>query len=434
MNNNKSVATIENPEFINLTPLDINPLMSSCDIKVLYVGQNRNRSFITKEVATEMSKTLRGCPIVGWFRSEKDDFGDHGEQVVIDGNGIQFNCLTMPYGFVAPDAKVWFQNFEDTDEFGNTVVREYLMTTGYLWTGQFEEAKKAVLEGKGQSMELDGDTVDGHWATDQNSGLDFFIINDATFSKLCILGDDVEPCFEGASVTAPEISKTFSKGEDTFKNTLYSMMQDLKFALEGGKTPVENELEKVVEVQDETEKEVVENFEETTEEVVETPEATETIEEEAEAVETEVEDTKTVEEEAEAEVVEEAPQPATESEEYKLLSEQHEELKQQYAKLKTDFDALVEFKNTVEDKQKDALINKFYMLDDSDKADVIANKRQYTLEEIESKLAVIGYRKGISFSAEDSNKFTSATVEIDDTLTDNLPDWVKAVKEVETHM
>ena len=24
-----------------------------------------------------------------------------------------------PYGFVAPDAKIWFQKFQDTDEFGN---------------------------------------------------------------------------------------------------------------------------------------------------------------------------------------------------------------------------------------------------------------------------------------------------------------------------
>ena len=41
-----SIATIDNPEFINLQPLDINPLMSKCEIKVLYVGQNRNKLFL----------------------------------------------------------------------------------------------------------------------------------------------------------------------------------------------------------------------------------------------------------------------------------------------------------------------------------------------------------------------------------------------------
>ena len=192
----KSVATINSPEFINLKPLDINPLMSACEIKVLYVGENRNRSYITKDVATEMAKTLRGAPIVGYYKEDKEDFRDHGREVIIDDEGIKFNCKTVPYGFVAPDAKVWFQEFQDTNDFGETILREYLMTTGYLWTGQFEECKIAVeSDGKPQSMELDEETLQGHWETN-SKGMDFFIINDAIFSKLCILGDDIEPCFE----------------------------------------------------------------------------------------------------------------------------------------------------------------------------------------------------------------------------------------------
>ena len=53
----KSIATIDSPEFINLQPLDINPLMSSCEIKVLYIGENRNHSFISKEVAREIQNS-----------------------------------------------------------------------------------------------------------------------------------------------------------------------------------------------------------------------------------------------------------------------------------------------------------------------------------------------------------------------------------------
>ena len=91
---------------------------------------------------------------------------------------------------------MWFQIFEETDEFGNVETREYLMTTGYLWTGQYPECKVAA-EGGGRphSMELDNDTLDGKWARNNKTGMDFFIINDAIFSKLCILGQDVEPCF-----------------------------------------------------------------------------------------------------------------------------------------------------------------------------------------------------------------------------------------------
>ena len=46
---NKSIETIKSPEFINLEPIDINPLMSKCQIKVLYVGENRNQTFISKD-------------------------------------------------------------------------------------------------------------------------------------------------------------------------------------------------------------------------------------------------------------------------------------------------------------------------------------------------------------------------------------------------
>jgi hypothetical protein len=56
----KSIATIDSPEFINLTPLDINPLMSKCEIKVFYLGENRNHSYINEETAMEMAKSLRG--------------------------------------------------------------------------------------------------------------------------------------------------------------------------------------------------------------------------------------------------------------------------------------------------------------------------------------------------------------------------------------
>ena len=133
----KSVATIDSPEFINLQPLDLNPLMSKCEIKVLYIGANRNRTYISKEVATEIGKNLRGAPIVGYYRDTKEDFTDHGEKIVIDDEGIKFECQTFPYGFVSPDAQVWFQDFEDFDAFGNTVKHTYLMTTVYLLTGIF---------------------------------------------------------------------------------------------------------------------------------------------------------------------------------------------------------------------------------------------------------------------------------------------------------
>jgi hypothetical protein len=56
-------------------------------------------------------------------------------------------------------------------------------------------------------------------------------------SKLCVLGEDVEPCFEGAS-----ISKVQFSFEDNFKQRLFSLIEAMKEILsndEGG-TPVFN--------------------------------------------------------------------------------------------------------------------------------------------------------------------------------------------------
>lgn len=393
----QSVAVINSIEFINLKPLDLNPLMSSCEIKVLYLGENRNHSYITKDVAAEMAKTLRGSPIVGYYKEDKGDFRDHGEQVILDDEGVKFKCLTKPYGFVAPDAKVWFQDFEDTDDFGNNTTRKYLMTTGYLWTGQYEEAKLAVDEGRPQSMELDEETLDGRWSTNSNTGMDFFIINDAIFSKLCILGNDVEPCFEGSRITAPEVSATFSKVDDNFKRTLFSMMEDLKSVLGGG-NKMELEENKITE--------------ETPAVEVEETKAPEVIEENTITEEVTVEETPIVEENNSVEEVnnsteEESITETTEvevPEDYSLLKEELEELKTNYSKMEKEYNELVNFKQKIDNEKKDALIKSFYMLSDEDKKDVLENKAKYSLEEIEAKLSVICVRKKVNFDLDNTSK------------------------------
>jgi hypothetical protein len=325
------------------------------------------------------------------------------------------------------------------------------MTTGYLWTGQFEEAKLAIEEGRPQSMELDEETLDGHWSTNSKTGMEFFIINDAIFSKLCILGEDVEPCFEGARITAPEVSKQFTKMDDEFKRTLFTMMQDLKSALQGGykmeledknvetevTTAVEENVEETTEVVEEApiveeEAAPAENIEENdsieaaveenAEEVNEEESAEDTIEAEAETVEEEV----PVEEETVSEETEEVK-------DYALIEQELEELKTKYAEMETKYQELVTFKEAVDNEKKDALINSFYMLSDEDKKDVIENKEKYSLEEIEAKLSVICVRNKVNFDSEDSSKnedkvesqATTYTLESDTVAT---PAWLAALK------
>lgn len=215
-------------EFINIKPL--NPLISKCEIKVCYVSDepNRNRSVITKEVARDMANSLPGSPIVGFYNEAKGDFEEHNRIIDISNGEFKIKDTTRPYGFVDLGAKVWFQKFLDDGEFE----REYLMTEGYIWTGQYPEAQRIIDKGNNQSMELDNNFIDAHWTKDNKGNPQFFIINEAIISKLCILGEDVEPCFEGAS-----ISKLQFSFEDSFKEQLFSMMNEMKNILNEGGAP-----------------------------------------------------------------------------------------------------------------------------------------------------------------------------------------------------
>ena len=214
-------------EFINITPL--NPLISKCQIKVCYVGDepNRNRSIITKEVAKQMANSLPGCPIVGFYNEEKGDFEEHNRIIDISNGKFEIKDTTRPYGFVDLNAKVWFQKFLDD----GMNEREYMMTEGWLWTGQYPECRRILSKGNNHSMELDENTIDAHWSKDGNGEPKFFIINEAIISKLCTLGVDNEPCFEGSQIGAPVIQFAFADG---FKEQVFSMMNELKELLNKG--------------------------------------------------------------------------------------------------------------------------------------------------------------------------------------------------------
>ena len=167
--------------------------------------------------------------------------------------------------------------------------------------------------------------------------------------------------------------------------------------------------------------------EEPVEEVVESEE-----EKEEESAEEEVEAESEEEEEKEEE-----PAPAynlEEIQEYIDLSKQYEELQTSYAALEAEVTSLREFKNQADRKQKQEMINSFYMLSDEEKADVVNNIDSYSVDEIEAKLAVICVRNKVSFDLDDEeNKDNNPTVynlgsEDDDDA--GIPLWVKSVRNV----
>lgn len=269
--------------------------------------------------------------------------------------------------------------------------------------GQFEELKKVIAQGQPQSMELQEETLEGHWATDNNLGVEFFIINDAVFSKLCILGDDIEPCFEGSAVTSPEVSKNFAMDKE-FSQTLFTMMNELKDALssKGGLDMPEEFAEQT----ETTEEQSTEFVEETVEETVAEESVDYTSAEEApvdvEAENGEFEKSEEDKDDSEdssadfSENKEAEEEPASEysAEEFAALQEEIEALRAECQELR-------DFKLNVENEQKDALINSYYMLSEEDKREIMEHKSEFTLDEIKAKLAVIYVEKNVDFSTLD---------------------------------
>ena len=455
MGQRSSVATIDKPEFINVQ--SVSRYIAKCQIKVLYIGENRNNSVISKEVATKMAQTLPGCPIVGWYKEDVGDFRDHGNIIKIEENKIKMEKKTRPFGFIPPNAKVWFQFFEDTDEFGNITLREYLVTEGYLWT-QFEGGDLPIEDGgRPQSMELDEETLQGRWTIDVKRDKEFFIINDAELKSLCILGKDVEPCYEGSNIT-PTV--TFSN--ENFALELKDMLQQLQFTLnklEGGQKMAVIE-EKIADKTDETktvesqfkledEKKKEENTDkkddstskEDSSDKKEDPKNDEDQKKKDVAnnalKDDEKKDEPTKEDKSEkdskSEKKDDDEKDKKNPKDYSLLEQKYEDLMTEFTALKASYEGLVDFKNQVEDKEKDKMIASFYMLDDEDKKDVIANKSEYTLDEIESKLSVICVRKKVNFDLDkevESEKEAPAMYSLDGLKTEatQLPAWLRAVE------
>lgn len=372
-------------------------------------------------------------------------------------------------------------------------------------------------------MELDDKILDATWTKDENGKPQFFIINEAIISKLCILGDACEPCFEGAQITAP----TFSLDED-FKVKMFSMMEEIKTLLEkGGSSPVnitsyaveigdalwcrvhdylvekypdeeceycsiyrirgifEEDGQKYVLLAGKGDDTIYKlNFVIDGDNVIFGEELIEgTLEfvpvdgiknedevnefalqyaanhaeaakiEEAPVVEPEVEEPEIEEQPAEEPIVEEPEvtvveeTPATynleEIPEYVELAKEFANLEKTNGDLQAKIDGLegqiaelTAFKMSIEKKDKQAMIDSFYMLSDEDKKDVQENIDTYSLDDIEAKLSIICVRNRVNFSSEDNNTGsqkpapTTYNLQHEELENDMTPAWVAKVREV----
>lgn len=224
----------------------ISDLISKYNVRVLYLGENRNGSYFTKEVVDNMINTLGGIPVIGHYDAEKKDFLGHGDLRVIvteEGEVETKKVGPVPYGFIPLNPRTWWEKHVDKD----SVEREYLCTEAYLWTGRYDELSILKENKNNQSMELNPETSIGQW-TDMETGC-WYVFTQAEFIGLCILGQDVEPCFEGAGFTSNFALDT------SFAEKLSAMKEELQFALNDYKETEEkdDEEEEVFETDDENE-------------------------------------------------------------------------------------------------------------------------------------------------------------------------------------
>jgi len=208
----------------------VNPLFSTCKVRVLYTGKNRNMSIITKEAVDKAMPSIYNIPIVGEFMVENQDYKGHGGKLDLD--SYKFLHTTKPYGVVPESATYEWETVKQADG----TVREYLTINGcYLWTGRYEEAFSVVDKGKGQSMEIE--VTNGKWVDEEEA----YQIDDFLFSALCILGDDVEPAFENANIVG------YSLDKDSFKKEFSQMLDELKISLKENKEVIDLTLQELLE-------------------------------------------------------------------------------------------------------------------------------------------------------------------------------------------
>ena len=158
-----------------------NDVLSKARCRIFYKYENRNGTYISDEFATQLLNTLPYAPIKGIYSNEEKDYTDHGME----------RDEGRVYGIVPENPNVsWEANLDE-----DGVERTYACCDVLIFTALYQEANDIV--GKSQSMELYRPSLEYHEAIIK--GRRFIVFDKGCFLGLQVLGDNVEPCFEGAS-------------------------------------------------------------------------------------------------------------------------------------------------------------------------------------------------------------------------------------------
>ena len=179
-------------------------------IWIAHTGENLNHTSFSSQAFEKMSKTLPYTPIVGYIKKvdDKEDFDGHNQRITIEDDNMKIEYLPQPYGFIPEDSNAKIE-YRDG--------KEWLTAEGYMWNKfpQGVEIIKNSMGSKPQSMEIDN--VSGS-VSDEG----ILNIDDARFSALCILGDDVAPAMTGSTI---EMFSLKDSGK-TFKDSMREMFEE----------------------------------------------------------------------------------------------------------------------------------------------------------------------------------------------------------------
>lgn len=362
---------------------EVNPIISKARVRIFYTGLNRNLTYITEEFAEKLLKTLPYTPVGGLWEKDAEDFTDHG------GGGTENREKFQTFGVVPENPNVAWEEHLDDDG----VMRKYACCDVFLWTARYKAARE--IPKKAQSMELYIDSIKGQWKRD--GATEYYEFIDGHFFGLLALGDDVEPCFEGAAFyefdsSAKEFFKELKNytlsaqkehiGGTEMETNLNQPVEETPVVEEVAvETPTENSVEETT-VQNTVDEPAEKSVEEPTEEQ---PTEEQSIDEPVEEVPTE----NVVEEPIEEPVEEPAPDYGVLNSRISELENQVTEYEEQINVLNSQLEELIEYRNGVEKSKKEDLLNKYSLLLGEDICKDYKSKIDtYSFEEFKKEISV----------------------------------------------
>lgn len=178
----------------------VTPTLSKSRVRIFYKGMNRNRTFISEDFANQLIASLPYTPVKGIFNKDAVDYEDHGED----------NTDGRIYGIVPAETNFAWEDHMDVDG----VTRTYACADVLLFTGLYPEAK--LVPGESQSMEIFRGNLKGEWRISEEDNQPYYHFLQGCLVGLQVLGQEVEPCFEGAAFYS--LSKDIQELVDYIRN------------------------------------------------------------------------------------------------------------------------------------------------------------------------------------------------------------------------